>query len=57
MVKVQGLASLEAESGNLYFDDYDVLCLGSPIVGGAPLQPIIQAFSLGAGGKFGENCP
>lgn len=52
VVKVQGLVSLEAESGNLYFDDYDVICLGSPIVGGAPLQPIIKAFSLGAGGNL-----
>lgn len=38
--------------GNLFFDDYDVICLGSPIVGGAPLQPVIKAFSFGGGGAL-----
>lgn len=36
----------------LYFDDYDLICLGSPIVGGSPLQAIIEAFSFGAGGSL-----
>ena len=36
----------------LYFDDYDLICLGSPIVGGAPLQAVIKAFSFGAGGTL-----
>ncbi len=36
----------------LYFDDYDLICLGSPIVAGAPLQPIMKAFSLGGGGAL-----
>jgi len=36
----------------LYFDDYDVICLGSSIVGGAPLQPVIKAFSFGGGGAL-----
>lgn len=36
----------------LYFDDYDLICLGSPIVGGAPLQAVIKAFSFGAGGNL-----
>lgn len=39
---------------NLYFDDYDVVALGSPIVAGLPIQPILKAFSLGAGGEL-EN--
>jgi hypothetical protein len=34
----------------LYFDDYDVVCLGSSIVAGAPLQIVIKALSLGGGG-------
>ena len=34
----------------LYFDDYDVIALGSPIVGGMPLQAVIKAMSLGGGG-------
>lgn len=37
----------------LYFDDYDVVCLGSPIVGGSPLQIVVKAMSLGAGGGPG----
>lgn len=36
----------------LYFDDYDVICLGSSIVAGAPLQPVIKAFSFGGGGAL-----
>lgn len=36
----------------LYFDDYDLICLGSPIVGGQALQAIIKAFSFGAGGAL-----
>lgn len=34
----------------LYFDDYDVVALGSPIVAGAPLQAVIKALSFGGGG-------
>jgi len=37
---------------DLYFDDYDVICLGSPIVGGGPLQAVIKAFSFGGDGKL-----
>lgn len=36
----------------LYFDDYDAVCLGSPIVAGAPLQVVIKAMSLGGGGAL-----
>ena len=36
----------------LYFEDYDLVCLGSPIVGGSPLQAVIKAFSFGAGGAL-----
>ena len=52
MVRIKGSASLAEERKNLYFNDYDVICLGSPIVGGSPLQPIIKAFSLGGGGNL-----
>lgn len=34
---------------NVYFDDYDVVCLGSPIVAGAPLTIVTKLFSLGGG--------
>lgn len=33
---------------NVYFDDYDVICLGSPIVAGYPLKIVSKLFSLGA---------
>ena len=36
----------------LYFEDYDLICLGSPIVGGSPLQAVIKAFSFGADGAL-----
>ncbi|MDR0851157.1 MAG: hypothetical protein LBN36_01545 [Clostridiales Family XIII bacterium] len=36
----------------LYFDDYDLVCLGSPIVGGSALQAVLKAFSFGGGGAL-----
>ncbi|NTV91572.1 MAG: hypothetical protein HGA22_14635, partial [Clostridiales bacterium] len=39
----------------LYFDDYDVVCIGSPIVAGAPLQIVIKAMSLGGGGALEKD--
>jgi hypothetical protein len=40
---------------DLYFDDYDVVCLGSPIVAGYPLTIVNKLFSLGAGGQLENN--
>ena len=40
----------DALQPDLYFDDYDVVCLGSPIVGGGPLQAVVRAFSFGGDG-------
>lgn len=51
-VRIRNQAELALRQEELYFDDYDVICLGSPIVGGSPLQPIVRAFSLGGGGKL-----
>ena len=50
-------ASLDWESlqDELYFDDYDVVCLGSPIVAGYPLNIIDKLFALGAGGQLEAN--
>lgn len=39
----------------LFFDDYDVICLGSPIVAGYPLTVVNKVFSLGAGGQLEKN--
>lgn len=40
---------------DLYFDDYDVVCLGSPIVAGYPITVVNKVFSLGAGGQLEQN--
>lgn len=39
---------LEKIQPDVYFDDYDVICLGSPIVAGYPLKIVSKLFSLGA---------
>ncbi len=51
-VKVAGSTDWAGLQDQLYFDDYDLICLGSPIVGGFPLQSVIKAFSFGAGGAL-----
>lgn len=43
------------QQDNLYFEDYDLICLGSPIVGGSPLQSVIKAFSFGADGALEQE--
>ena len=45
----------EGMQDQLYFDDYDVVCLGSPIVAGYPLTVVNKVFSLGAGGQLEAN--
>ena len=45
----------EGQQDELYFDDYDVICLGSPIVAGYPLTVVNKVFSLGAGGDLERN--
>lgn len=54
LVRIRNQRQLAEQQDSLYFDDYDVVCLGSPIVAGAPLQPVIRAFSLGGGEKLEE---
>ncbi|MCR5784489.1 MAG: hypothetical protein K6G40_02460 [Eubacterium sp.] len=45
----------DGQQDELYFDDYDVICLGSPIVAGYPLTVVNKVFSLGAGGELEKN--
>lgn len=45
----------EGMQEQLYFDDYDVIALGSPIVAGYPLTVVNKVFSLGAGGELENN--
>jgi len=51
-VKIQSPAKMQALQDQLYFDDYDVIALGSPIVAGAPLQSVIKNLSFGGGGAL-----
>lgn len=54
-IRIRNQKELAERQDELYFDNYDVIALGSPIVGGMPLQPVIQAFSLGGGGKLEQS--
>lgn len=45
-------ADWEGMQEKLYFDDYDIVCLGSPIVAGYPITVVNKVFSLGAGGAL-----
>lgn len=51
-LRVAGNTDWAGMQEKLYFDDYDLICLGSPIVGGQPLQAVIKAFSFGGGGAL-----
>ena len=50
LYRITSQKKLVEDQESLYFDDYDCVFLGSPIVGGSPLQSVIKALSLGAGG-------
>ncbi len=47
MYRMKNNMDLDAMQPNVYFDDYDVICLGSPIVAGYPLKVISKHFGLG----------
>jgi len=56
MVKVlNGKRWLEGIKDKLYFDDYDVVCLGSPIIGGSPMKCMLSHFSAGAASSLEDN--
>lgn len=48
MVKVTNTTKWEEYAGKIYLEDYDVVCLGSPIIGGAPMKAVFKHFSAGA---------
>jgi len=50
LFKMTPKADWKGMQEKLYFDDYDVVCLGSPIVAGAPLMIVTRVLSLGGGG-------
>ena len=55
MFRLAAKADRKGMQEKLYFDDYDVVCLGSPIVGGGPLTIVTKALSLGGGGVLENN--
>lgn len=56
MIKVlNGKRWLEGNEDKLYFDDYDVVCLGSPIIGGSPMKCMLSHFSAGAASSLEDN--
>ena len=48
MLRLTNRMDMEKVQPQVYFDDYDVICLGSPIVAGYPLKIVSKLFSLGA---------
>lgn len=48
MLRLKNNMNLDEVQPLVYFDDYDVICLGSPIVAGYPLKIVSKLFSLGA---------
>ena len=48
MLRLKNNMNIDEIQPQVYFDDYDVICLGSPIVAGYPLKIVSKLFSLGA---------
>ena len=48
IIRLKNNMDLDTIQPDVYFDDYDVVCLGSPIVAGYPLKIVSKLFSLGA---------
>lgn len=55
MVRLTLKMDWAALEGKIYFDDYDIICLGSPIVAGAPLKPVADAMGLNGDGNLQED--
>lgn len=55
MVRVKNKMDWSQYDGKLYFDDYDVVCLGSPIIAGAPTMAMIKLFSPGGGSSLEKD--
>ncbi len=56
MVRVlNGDRWLKENEGKLYFEDYDVVCMGSPIIGGSPMKCMLSHFSAGAASSLEDR--
>jgi hypothetical protein len=54
-VHVKNKMNWDEYAGRLYFEDYDVVCMGSPIIAGAPTTAMIKLFSPGGGSDLEKN--
>lgn len=55
MVRVKNKMDWSQYAGKTYFEDFDVVCLGSPIIAGAPTTAMIKLFSPGGGSDLEKN--
>lgn len=55
MIKVTNNIDWDQYAGKLYFEDYDVVCMGSPIIGGSPMKAMLRNFSAGAASSLEDN--
>ena len=55
MLRLKNNMNIDEIQPQVYFDDYDVICLGSPIVAGYPLKIVSKLFSLGAHSGLEED--
>lgn len=55
MVRLKNNMDWEPFFGKVYFEDYDVICLGAPIIGGCPPKAILNTFSAGAASSLEDG--
>lgn len=55
MIRIKNKMDWSQYEGKTYFEDYDVVCLGSPIIAGAPTMAMIKLFSPGGGSDLEKN--
>lgn len=55
MVKIKNRMDWSQYAGKTYFEDFDVVCIGSPIIAGAPTSAMIKLFSPGGGSDLEKN--
>ena len=55
MVKIKNRMDWSQYAGKTYFEDFDVVCIGSPIIAGSPTSAMIKLFSPGGGSDLEKN--
>ena len=55
MVKIKNRMDWSQYAGKTYFEDFDVVCIGSPIIAGSPTSAMIKLFSLGGGSDLEKD--